>query len=227
MGRRVSQKLHEVITEGVRAVLTQRRELPLFVVLATVPGESADRLRLERIQHLARDFPDHVACTNGRLEYYETLMRAADYNAMTSLYEPHGGAFEGAVVPIVRLVDGLARQVNALEPTGRAVTMNAIWHEPWELPSGLGFREPSTPTEVDDLRGLLTGTFTPENLTFRAMVASFAEVLATAVALRRDRPQVYARLVQGALRAQMGRDWLIHLGGILALVDEARGRRPL
>ena len=52
------------------------------------------------------------------------------------------------------------------------------------------------------------------------MVSSFAEILATAVLLRRDRPQVYARLVHGALRAQMGRDWLIQLGGILALVDE-------
>ncbi len=227
MGRRVSQKLHEVITEGVRALLRQRRDLPLFVVLATVSGESADRTRLERIQYLARDFPSHVFYTNGRLDYYETLMRAADYNAMTSLYEPHGGAFEGAVVPIVRLVDGLARQVNALEPTGRAVPLNAIWHEPWEPPCGLGFREPSTPTEVDDLRSLLTGTFTPDNLTFRAMVASFAEILATAVAIRRDRPQVYARLVHGVLRAQMGRDWLIQLGGILALVDKARLRRPL
>ena len=161
MGRRVSQKLHEVITEGVRAVLTAAsRAAPV-----RRPRHGARRIgrpaRLERIQHLARDFPDHVACTNGRLEYYETLMRAADYNAMTSLYEPHGGAFEGAVVPIVRLVDGLARQVNALEPTGRAATFNAIWHEPWELPSGLGFREPSTATEVDDLRGLLTGTFAP------------------------------------------------------------------
>ena len=61
-------------------------------------------------------------CTVRRegLNHYDTLMRAADYNAMTSLYEPHGGAFEGSVVPIVRLIDGLARQVNALEPTGAA-----------------------------------------------------------------------------------------------------------
>jgi len=43
----------------------------------------------------------------------------------------------------------------------------------------------------------------------------------------RDRPEAYARLVQGALRAQMERDWLIQLGGILALVEEARLRRPL
>jgi len=227
MGRRVSQKLHEVISEGVRSLLKKHRDLPLSVVLATVPGESADRARLERIQYLARDFPDQVICTNGRLDYYETLMRAADYNAMTSLYEPHGGAFEGAVVPIVRLVDGLARQVNALGPTGRAVSLNAIWHDPWELPSGLGFRESRTPTEVDDLRGLLSGTFAPDNPTFRAMVASFAEILETAVTIRRDSPEVYARLVLGALRAQMDRDWLIQLGGILALVDEARLRRPL
>jgi len=227
MGRRVAQKLHEVITEGVRMLLRQHRGLPLFVVFATVSGESAERTRLERIQYLARDFPDHVLCTDGRLAYYDTLMRAADYNAMTSLYEPHGGAFEGAVVPIVRLIDGLARQVNALDPTGRGVPLNTIWHDSWELPSGLGFREPTTLTEVDDLRALLTGSFAPDNVTFRAMVSSFAEVLATSVSIRRDDPQVYARLVQGALRAQMGRDWLIQLGGILALVEEARLRRPL
>ena len=80
---------------------------------------------------------------------------------------------------------------------------------------------------MDDLRALLTGSFAPENLTFRAMVSSFAEVLATAVSIRRDRPDAYARLVQGALRAQMERDWLIPLGGVLALVEEARLRRPL
>jgi len=85
----------------------------------------------------------------------------------------------------------------------------------------------ATLTEVDDLRALLTGSFAPENLTFRAMVSAFAEVLATAVSIRRDRPEVYARLVQGALRAQMERDWLIQLGGILALVEEASLRRPL
>jgi glycosyltransferase involved in cell wall biosynthesis len=227
MGRRVAQKLHEVIVEGVRSVLQQRPDLPLFVVFATVSGDASDSFRRERIQNLARAFPDHVFCTDGRLEYYSTLMRAADYNAMTSLYEPHGGALEGAVVPIVRLIDGLARQVNALEPTGRGAQLNALWHEPWEHPSGLGFREPTTLTEVDDLRALLTERTAPDNPTFRAMVSSFADVLTTAVSLRRDRPDVYARLVRGALRAQMGRDWLIQLGGILALIEEARSRRPL
>lgn len=227
MGRLAAQKLHDVISEGVRILLRQHRDLPLFVAFPIVSGESGDRSRLERIHYLVHEFPDRVYCTEGRIEYYDTLMRAADYNAMTSLYEPHGGAFEGSVVPIVRLIDGLARQVNALEPTGLGVPLNAIWHDPWELPSGLGFREPTTLTEVDDLRALLTGSFAADNLTFRAMVSSFAEVLATAVSIRRDRPEVYARLVQGALRAQMERDWLIQLGGILALVEEARLRRLL
>jgi hypothetical protein len=227
MGRRVAQKLHDVIVEGVRIVFQQHPELPLFLIFATVSGESADRPRKERIQDLARDFPDRVYCTDGRIEYYNTLMRAADYNAMTSLYEPHGGAFEGAVVPIVRLIDGLARQVNAFEPIGRGEQFNALWHESWEDPSGLGFREPATATEVDDLRALLTSPQAPDNPTFRAMVSSFAEVLAKAVSIRRDRPEAYARLIRGVLRAQMGRDWLIQLGGVLALVEEARLRRPL
>jgi glycogen synthase len=227
MGRRVAQKLHEVIAEGVRVLLQQHRGLPLSVLFATVSGDSGDRSRLERIQYLAWDFPDHVLATDGRLEYYEIVLRAADYNAMVSLYEPHGGVFEGTVVPIVRLIDGLARQVNPLEPKGRGVPLSGIWHDPWALPSGLGFREPSTPTEVDDLRALLTGALTTDNLTFGAMVSSFAEVLSTAVAIRVERPLVYARLVQGALRAQMGRDWLLQLGGILALVEEARSRRPI
>ena len=144
MGRLAAQKLHEVISEGVRILLRQHPQLPLFVVFAIVSGETGDRSRLERIHFLVEEFPDHVGYTNGRIEYYNTLMRAADYNAMTSLYEPHGGAFEGSVVPIVRLVDGLACQVNALEPTGHGRAVNAIWHDPWELPSGLGFREPTT-----------------------------------------------------------------------------------
>ena len=59
------------------------------------------------------------------------------------------------------------------------------------------------------------------------MVSAFAEALAPAVSIRRDRPEVYARLVQARTRAQMGRDWLTQLGGILALVEEARLRRPL
>jgi glycogen synthase len=227
MGRRVSQKLHDVIIEGVRNVMARSPDLPFFLVMATVWGESADEVRLRRIRELAHDFPEHVYATDGRLDYYTTLMQAADYNAMTSLYEPHGGVFEGAVVPIVRLIDGLARQVNALEPVGRGAQINALWHEPWDLHSGLGFRELTTPTEVEDLRALLTGNFNPLNLTVRAMVSAFAEVLVKAVLLRRDRPETYARLVRGALRAQMGRDWLIQLGGILALVEEARLRRPL
>ena len=167
MGRLAAQKLHDVIAEGVRMLLRQNRELPLYVVFPVVSGESADGSRLERIRGLAHEFPDRVCCTDGRIEYYDTLMRSADYNVMTSLYEPHGGAFEGAVVPIVRLIDGLARQVNALEPTGRGIPLNAAWHDPWELPSGLGFREPATETEVADLRALLNGSFEPENLTFR------------------------------------------------------------
>jgi glycogen synthase len=227
MGRRVAQKMHDVIVQGVRRVLLQRPSLPVFVVFATVSGDSADRGRRDRMTELASTFPECVFCTDGRLEYYSTLMRAADYNAMTSLYEPHGAAFEGAVVPIVRLIDGLTRQVNAFEPAGRGAQLNAIWHEPWELISGLGFREPTTLTEVDDLRALLTERQAPDNLTFRAMVSSFAEVLLSAVSIRRDRSDAYARMVRGALRAQIGREWLITLGGVLALVEEARLRRPL
>jgi hypothetical protein len=211
----------------VRSVVLQRPNLPLFVVFATVSGESADRGRKDRIANLASSFPKHVFCTDGRLEYYSTLMRAADYNAMTSLYEPHGGAFEGAVVPIVRLIDGLTRQVNAFEPAGRGAQLNATWHEPWEPISGLGFRESTTSTEVEDLRALLTERHAPDNPTFRAMVSSFAEVLINAVSIRRDRPDAYARIVRGALHAQIGREWLITLGGVLSLVEEARLRRPL
>ncbi|WP_165235981.1 glycogen/starch synthase, partial [Aquisphaera insulae] len=229
MGRRVAQKLHEVVAEGVRRLLRDRRGLPVFVVLATVAGESAaaDAARLARLEELEAEFPDQVEVTDGRLDYYDTLLRAADYNAMTSLYEPHGGAFEGAVVPIVRMVDGLARQVNPFEPSGRAARLAAAWHDPWDDPSGLGFREPAAATEVSDLSALLTGQVGDDNATFRGMVDAFAETLGAAVDLRRDRPRDYALLVRGALRAQRSRDWMIHLGGILALVEEARLRRPI
>ena len=89
MGRLAAQKLHDVISEGVRLLLRQHRDLPLFVAFPIVSGESGDRSRLERNHDLVHEFPDRVYCTEGRIEYYDTLMCAADYNAMTSLYEPH------------------------------------------------------------------------------------------------------------------------------------------
>ena len=132
-------------------------------------------------------------------------------------------------MPLARAVDGLAAQIAAYRPRGQAARLNALWHDAWENPSGLTFREPhSKQSEEEDVRELLDlERLSPQNLTFRRMVSSLATVLEEAVSIRQCQPEIYASLVRGALQKQLARDWLIPLGGMLALIEEARHRRPL
>jgi glycogen synthase len=239
MGRRVAQKQHDVLVESVRAILTKDPAFPLLVIFATVHGDAGSFARLTRIQKLAADYPSNVLCEDGQLSYYKELMAAADFNCMPSLYEPHGGAFEGTVVPIARAVDGLAEQICGLEPTGIAATLNAHWHLGAEPPSGLLFRETEVPsghlfvrdeqgirqTREEQLSALLEVSPSPDNTLFRAMRDSLTEVLTTAVRIRLDQPDLYARLALAALTKQQGTSWYINLGGMLALIEEARVRR--
>ena len=65
-GRRVVQKQHDVIVDGVRAVLKRTPNLPLFVFFATTPGEDdGSQVRLERIHNLSCEYPENVYCTDG------------------------------------------------------------------------------------------------------------------------------------------------------------------
>ncbi len=120
MGRRVAQKQHDLLVESTRMLLRNDPDLPLFVYFATTPGDPGSAARQQRIAELQAEFPRNTAFVDGRISNFEALMQAADYNCMPSLYEPHGGAYEGTVVPIARAVDGLAEQICAWKPRGRA-----------------------------------------------------------------------------------------------------------
>ncbi|PKO03204.1 MAG: hypothetical protein CVU43_03725 [Chloroflexi bacterium HGW-Chloroflexi-5] len=229
MGRRVAQKLHDVMVESTRQLLRADKNLPLFVVFTTVHGDDGSPARLERMQALAKDFPNNVACLDGRLQCFSEMMRAADYNCMPSLYEPHGGAYEGTVIPIARAIDGLAEQICALEPEGEAAKMNDLWHPSNEAPSGFLFREggKTTAGRVRDLAALLSQSPSPDNKMFKEMTAALSEVLLQAVALRVNQPDKYAELVLAAIEKQEGSSWEVNLGGMLALIEEARLKRKI
>ncbi len=229
MGRRVAQKLHDVMVESTRQLLRKDKNLPLFVVFTTVHGDSGSPARLERMQALAREFPDNVACLDGRLPFFSEMMHAADYNCMPSLYEPHGGAFEGTVIPIARAVDGLAEQICGYQPKGEAEKMNALWHPANEAPAGVLFREggKTTAGRVKDLAALLSESPSPNNKLFKEMTTALSEVLLQAVELRVKQPEKYAELVLAAIEKQEGSSWEVNLGGMLALIEEARLKRKI
>ncbi|HTB11121.1 MAG TPA: glycogen/starch synthase [Bryobacteraceae bacterium] len=229
MGRRVAQKLHDVLVESVRSLLAAEPGLPLCVVFATTHGDEGSPARLERMRGLEHGHSQNVLCLDGRLPFYAQLMAAADFNCMASLYEPHGGAFESTVIPIARAVDGLAEQICGLAPEGAAHTMNRSWHSADEPPSGFLFREAdSDAAELDaHLRELLTQSPSPSNALFDAMVRELSAVLLRAIRLRRDDEDSYARLVRAALEKQNANSWQANLGGVVALVEAARARRAL
>jgi len=226
MGRRVSQKQHDVLVEAVRWMLRENEHAPILVIFSTVHGDTGSPARLQRMEELAEEFPDNVVCIDGFLKFFSALMAAADFNCMPSLYEPHGGAYDGTVVPIARAVDGLAEQICALHPQGEAERLNGVWHTPDEAPTGFLFREPVSMEHLPhhELRELLSQSPTPWNWVFRSMCESLKETLKEAVAVRLERPEVYAKLVLAALRKQEGTSWLVNLGGILGLVEAARVR---
>lgn len=230
MGRRVSQKQHDVLVESARQILDGDKNFPVFIVFATVDGDTGSPARLERMKKLQEQFPSNVFCIDDRISYYATLMAAADYNCMPSLYEPHGGAYEGTVIPIARAIDGLAEQICALDPRGEAATMNAKWHSQNETPTGFLFREQAASDSsqlTKDLEALLKESPSPENGVFTAMRDSLSAVLREAVCLRKDRPDDYARLVLAAIEKQEGLSWHENLGGMIALIEEARIKREI
>jgi hypothetical protein len=156
-------------------------------------------------------------------------MAAADYNCMPSLYEPHGGAFEGTVVPIARAVDGLAEQICPLDPSAEVRNFSDVWHARGETPAGFLFREPRSCSNsvIEDLRGLLSESPSPSNGVFVGMRDALTPVLRRAVELRCGEPELYARLVQAAMQRQEESSWLANLGGMMALIEEARIRREV
>jgi glycogen synthase len=223
MGRRVSQKLHAVLVESVRKILTQDPDYPIYLHFATISGDDTSPAKLDQIKKLQVAFPNNVAWTEGRLPYFGELMRAADYNCMPSLYEPHGGAYEGTVIPIARAIDGLAEQICALKPRGEAARMNKLWHKKDEAPTGFLFREDTssdTDQLVSNLKDLLGPNPSPENQLFKDMQVSLSKVLMEAVRLRRDHPEQYAALVLAAVEKQESTSWDENLNGMLVLMEK-------
>lgn len=225
MGRRVAQKQHDLLVESTRLLFRKNPDLPLFVYFATTPGDPGSAARQQRIAELQAEFPRNTAFVDGRISNFEALMQAADYNCMPSLYEPHGGAYEGTVVPIARAVDGLAEQICAWKPRGRARRMNRLWHRRSEAPTGLLFREgglPSTPRRLRDLRALLSESPSPDNGLFSAMRDELTQTLRQAVDLRRNAPEEYAALAMACLARQQAGTWQDNLNALLVLMEEAR-----
>jgi glycogen synthase len=230
MGRRSAQKQHDLLVECVREILDKDPKFPIFAVFATT-HEEGGQPRLQTMQALAGNekFKASVMCLDGRLPYYRELMAAADFNCLPSLYEPHGGAYEGTVVPIARAVDGLAEQICPFEPSEDVRSISDVWHSRGEAPTGFLFREPATCSThtTDDLRALLSESPSPHNELFVGMKHALRVVLRRAVELCRDQKESYARLVFAALQKQEESSWLANLGGMTALIEEARVRRDL
>jgi hypothetical protein len=225
MGRRSSQKLHEVVADGVRDALRQNPKLPLFVFFATTHSDATSPSRLERIKELCNEYPENAGWSDGRVPYFAQLMSAGSYNLLCSLWEPHGGAFESTIVPVARAVDGLAEQIVPLFRAGRAGEMADRWHAANAAPSGLTFREEAPDSYISDLRELLEKSPMPRNYTARRMAESLSATLRQAIDIRVNHPDQYARMVFGSLRQQSLRSWLINLGGMQSLVESAKARR--
>jgi glycosyltransferase involved in cell wall biosynthesis len=229
MGRRVAQKLHDVFVAAVRAVLARQPDLPLLIVFATTSGDAGSDARLGRIRELAAALPENVVWTDGRVQFYQSLMNAAHFNGMWSLTEPHGGAFCGSVIPLARSIDGLAAQICAYRPRGTAARLNDFWHAASEPACGLMFREEEIegPQGDRDLAELLTFHSAPANPTFVRMTDELSAGLRLAVDLCQKEPVVYANLVAAAVRKQGGRTWDDVRRETVQLLEESRLRRPL
>lgn len=225
MGRRSSQKLHDVLVKSVWELLAQDKTLPLFVFFATTGGDPLSGIIQERIKALRNEFSDNVFFTVCHLPYYKTLATAAHYNCMPSLYEPHGGAFEGIVVPIARAVDGLAEQIHAYEPEPSVKSFDERWHYPGEPPTGFLFREDLD--EIPDDLSELERDPSTSNDTSTSMVKALSATLMRAIHVWQNDKETYAKLVLNCLEKQGKQSWFTNMGGMLSLIEEARIKRPL
>jgi glycosyltransferase involved in cell wall biosynthesis len=188
MGRASSQKLFDVVVTAFGNILENDPDFPLFIVFAVSDGDERGEERRRKVQLFCEKHPFNSICA-GRIDWFNDLMNAADLNFMASLFEPFGGAFAGAALPVVRGVDGLLQVADGV--TGWVV------------------REPQLSSWEIDLTELQSGqAWAPfENPTFLAMVESFASGMRNAVNLHRADSSRFAIMVGNAIRFQLGRDW--------------------
>lgn len=205
MGRATSQKMHCTVVEAASQILDKNPNFPAFWVFATTNLERDDRVRQEVIAAFCRRHPRNAVSYTERIDFFDTLMAAADLNIMASLWEPFGGALEGTIVPVARCVDGLASQLG-LE--GSAANLAGCL--PPVASGGIGwlFREPQLPSVMDDLKSLLSSAWpSTHNRTYSEMARACAEATRQAVQLHREDPPAFAKLVLNVLTLQSQRSW--------------------
>lgn len=229
MGRRVTQKMIEVAVESARRTLATNPTFPALWFFATVPGDQHSDQRLESIARLCADHPESAAFSDGRIDYYDALLAAADLILMPSITEPHGGCFQAAVVPVVSARDGLAAQVPAYQASGLAAKLNHRWHGNRPA-AGWCVREElpmNGELALAELRQLLAGPPSQDNLTFHLMVEAFKASIEQAVGIWRDEPRTFAQLVREVLRIQKHRSWEMNYGSMFSHIAAAQVRRSL
>jgi glycogen synthase len=229
MGRRSPQKLHEVAVSSARILLHRTQNAPVFWLFATVPGDAGSDARLEMIRKFCADVPTHAAYTDKSIPFFNDLLMAADFNLMPSLYEPHGGCFQAAAVPVVRAIDGLAAQVPGYLPTGVAAALSQRWHQGVPAAGWTVREEPQQSAEqaATDIRQILSNDTPADNLTIQELSSRFADVLNHALNVRERQPEIFAAIVRETLRSQKQRSWEINYGGMFSHIAAAQLRRPL
>jgi hypothetical protein len=231
MGRRVTQKLHEIALASADLILRNNPLFPVFFFFATTPGDNGSNARLDMIRKFCEQRPQNGYVTDKRLEFYPELMAAADFNLMTSLTEPHGGCFDGGgpAIPICRAQDGPPAQFPAFEPVGIAAKLNEMWHGRRSA-AGWTTREElskSTDEKVSDLSEILERAPWVDNATTRSMSHGFAATIIHAVNIQRNAPHAFASITREALRIQIRRSWLVNYGAMFSHIAGATIRRPL
>ncbi len=229
MGRRSSQKLHEVSVASAQIALRRSPDLPAFWFFTTLSGDGGSDARLEHIRTLCGQFPQNADFSDGRIDFFNELLAAADFNLMPSLYEPYGGCFQGSAVPIIRSIDGLAVQVPGYEPTGAAAKLHRMWHG-GRPGAGWSVREDlngSDNVAAAHLREIVETEFPVDNPTIRALNEIFARTVTRAVLNQAKEPEKFASLVLEGLRIQEARSWEFNYGGMLSNIAGGMMRRSL
>ncbi len=225
MGRAATQKLHCVVVEAAARIAKSPLGKSAFFVFATTDGDRDDQVRQDVIAACAARHPDCVAAYSGRIHFFGELMHAADLNVMSSLWEPFGGAYEGAVLPVGRAIDGLASQIQPHRPSAYVASLTK--HDPAVAATGWLFREPQLPSAYMDLNLLLTSAVPSiRNATYAAIADACTEAVSSAITTHQQAPQEFASLVRNALELQRGRTWKTY-DRMVELVNAAKAKRGL
>jgi len=221
LGRLCPQKLHCTGAAAVREFLEIGNNKENVVFIFAVRPSHNDEYRQAILQKLAEDFPENIIYTYNDCPFFNYLSTASNFNVFESLYEPFGGVFEGAFVPLCRGVDGIISQVYDVESKGEALIRTVNFHSTDEKWNGLLFHEELSESLKKDEKRLselyddLNGagmTIDDNNEVFNAIVVSLVETIERAVDLCLNKPKKYAELSYNVLKKQLtGGDWSANL----------------